>query len=231
MGLDDRDYMRERYRKRQGLGRDGTTWNDKRARREQALGDDGAWFSAKNRGFDFQKGRYRASPAVFKPHPLQGWIFLLSAIAIAIPAYREAKRSGWLPDRRAEVPFPSSGSVTVANGVDGRLATGNLGVRTDQANAVVQLFSRRTDEHIISIYVRRHDEVRIPVPPGTYKMKLIEGDKWHGPTDFFGPSTTFETVKKPVTIEPRGGFTVDLHRSPAGNLHTSINLQNPDPLD
>lgn len=91
MGLDDRDYMRERYRKRQGLGPDGTTWNDKRARREHALGDDGAWFAAKNRGFDYRKGRYRASPANFKPHPLQGWILLLSAIAIAIPAYRRQR--------------------------------------------------------------------------------------------------------------------------------------------
>lgn len=255
MGLDDRDYMRERYRQRQGLDPGGTVWNDKKARREQAssgykkavpLGSaswigkpikmkaggsgGGAWFSSKNRGFDYHRGRYRPSPDV-RPHPLQGWIFLLSAIGLAIPAYREAKRAGWLPDWRAEVPFPSSGSVTVANGVDGRFATGNLGVRTDQANAVDQLFSRRTDEHIISVYVRRHDVVRIPVPPGTYRMKLVEGDKWHGPTEFFGPSTTFETVKRPVTIEPRGGFTIDLHRSPAGNLHTSINLQNPEPLD
>ncbi|MBB3349797.1 hypothetical protein [Sphingomonas sp. BK069] len=36
MGLDDRDYMRERYRKRQGLDQGDTTWNDKKARREQA---------------------------------------------------------------------------------------------------------------------------------------------------------------------------------------------------
>lgn len=36
MGLDDRDYMRERYRKRQGLDPGATQWNDKKARREHA---------------------------------------------------------------------------------------------------------------------------------------------------------------------------------------------------
>jgi len=92
MGLDDRDYMRDRYRKRQGLDPDGTTWNDKKARRKQSraahkkavpLGSaswvgktidmepgsgGGAWFAAKNRGFDYQKGRFRPAP------PLYGWL-------------------------------------------------------------------------------------------------------------------------------------------------------------
>lgn len=35
MGIDDRDYMRERYRQRQGLGAGRTQWNDKKARRER----------------------------------------------------------------------------------------------------------------------------------------------------------------------------------------------------
>lgn len=34
MGIDDRDYMRDRYRKRRGLG--------------------GLWFSEKNQGIDYQ---------------------------------------------------------------------------------------------------------------------------------------------------------------------------------
>jgi len=41
MGIDDRDYMRGRYRERRGLW--GTRWNDRKSRVEQ----DGAWFAAK----------------------------------------------------------------------------------------------------------------------------------------------------------------------------------------
>jgi hypothetical protein len=165
MGLDDRDYMRERYRKRQGLDQGDATWNDKKARREQAgagykkavpLGSaswvgkpikmtasgsgGGAWFAAKNRGFDYQKGRFRPPPPPFKPHPLQGLVLLLSAVGILIPAYREAKRAGWIPDRTPAIAFPATGTVTVSNDVNPRSATSRMTVATDQANAVVQLF-------------------------------------------------------------------------------------------
>jgi hypothetical protein len=34
MGIDDRDYMRDRYRKRQGLDPGATQWNDRKARVE-----------------------------------------------------------------------------------------------------------------------------------------------------------------------------------------------------
>lgn len=163
MRLDDRDYMREGYRKRQGLDPGGTAWNDKKARREQAsathkkavpLGSaswigktidmepgsgGGAWFAAKNRGFDYQKGRFRPPPPLFKPHPLQGLVLLLSAVGILIPAYREAKRAGWFPDRTPEIAFPAMGTVTVSNDVNPRSATSRMTVATDQANAVVQL--------------------------------------------------------------------------------------------
>jgi len=255
MGLDDRDYMRDRYRKRQGLDPDGTTWNDKKARREQSraahkkavpLGSaswvgktidmepgsgGGAWFAAKNHGFDYQKGRFRPAPPLFKPHPLQGLVLLLSAVGILIPAYREVKRAGWFPDRTPEIAFPATGTVTVSNGVNPRSATSRMSVVTDQANAVVQLFKRQTDEHVISVYVHRNDDVTVPVPPGTYRMKIIEGDKWHGTTSYFGPSTTFETVVRPMVFTRQRGSGIDLHRSPAGTLHTSINIKDPTPLD
>jgi hypothetical protein len=191
MGLDDRDYMREGYRKRQGLDPGGTAWNDKKARREQAsaahkkavpLGSaswvgktidmepdsgGGAWFAAKNRGSDYQPGRFRPHPALFKPHPLQGLLLLLSAVGILIPAYREVKRAGWFPDKTPEIAFPATGTVTVSNAVNPRSATSRMRVETDQANAVVQLFERETDDHVISVFVRRNDDVTVPVPPGT----------------------------------------------------------------
>ena len=112
MGIDDRDYMRERYRQRQGLSAGKTQWDDKKARRElireghqkavplgsaswiiggsSGKGGGGAWFDSANRSFDYQRKRYRSPPRL-RAHPAQKWIFLLSALTILIPAYREAR--------------------------------------------------------------------------------------------------------------------------------------------
>lgn len=243
MGLDDRDYMRDRYRQRQGLDPGKTQWNDRAARVEMAhqkhkkaipvgggsSGGNGAWFAPKNRNFDYRTGRYR--PAVsLRQHPAQKWIFLLSAVSILFPAYREIKRAGWLPDWEQAVPFPSSGSVTVNREIDPRTATSRLRVITAAANAVVQLFDAETGVHIISLYVRREDDVNVPVPPGTYRVKIVEGDKWHGRTNYFGSSTTSDTVVSTMTFGRHLAHGIDLHRRPDGNLPTRPDLFNPKPL-
>lgn len=80
MGLDDRDYMRDRYQERQGTKFDQTRWRDTKARVEH----DGTWFEPNNRGQDYQKARWRPEP-VFRPHPAQKWIFLLSALSHPVP--------------------------------------------------------------------------------------------------------------------------------------------------
>ena len=249
MGIDDRDYMRERYRARQGQAGVSTWWNDRKGRRElpkekaaplgsaswigkggSGTGPTNGWFDAANRGFDYQKSRHRPRSAS-QTHPAQKWILLLCAIPTLIPAYREAKRAGWFPDREVELPFPESGTVTVNNSVDPKTARSKINVAAGEANAVVQLFDRKTDAHVISVYVNRDDKVSVPVPPGTYRMKIVEGDKWHGLTKWFGASTIYETVVRPMVFTRQRYLSIDLHRSPAGNLRTSININNPKPLN
>ncbi|MFY9352066.1 MAG: hypothetical protein WBL20_22300 [Sphingobium sp.] len=252
MGIDDRDYMRERYRQRQGLSSGGKFWGlgkgARQARADKArqsesvpLGSaswiDGKsrveftapWFETKNRGFDYQNSRSRRT-VQFKPHPLQKWVLLLSAVSILFPAYREMKRGGWLPDMAAAAPFPRSGSVTVNRRVEPGSAISKMRVTAGPANAVVQLFDPETDQHIISVYVRKHDDVTVPVPPGTYRMRLIEGDKWHGPVRFFGPSTTYESVARLMTFTRTRYSGIDLHRRPDGELKTRIKIGDPPPL-
>lgn len=140
------------------------------------------------------------------------------------------KRGGWFPDREAVVPFSRSGSVTVNRAVNPRTATSRLRVTTSGANAVVQLYNPASGKHIISVYVRRDDDVIIPVPPGTYRMQVVEGDKWHGPVKYFGASTTTETVVGNMTFERNSGSGIDLNRRPDGNLPTRPNMFNPAPL-
>ena len=225
MGLADRDYMRERSRQRQGAGFDQTRWDDFKARAEH----DATWFEPKNRGFDYQKQRWRPTP-IIRHHPAQKWIFLLSAVSFLFPAYREIKRAGWLPDWQETIPFPSSGSVTVNRKINPRSATSKLRVVTAAANAVVQLYDPASGVHMISVYVRKDDDVEIPVPPGTYRVQVVEGDKWHGKVKYFGSSTTTDTVVSTMTFARHASNGIDLHRRPDGNLPTRPNLFNPAPL-
>jgi hypothetical protein len=160
-----------------------------------------------------------------------GLLLLLCALPIAVPAYRDAKRSGWLPDYGVELPFPSSGTVTVNDSVDPRSATSRIHVIAGPANAVVQLLNSETEAHVISVYVKRAEETSVPVPPGVFRVKIIEGDKWHGLNKWFGPSTTYETVVRPMTFTRLRYHTINLHRSPAGNLPTKINITDPEPLN
>lgn len=252
MGLDDRDYMRERYRKRQGLDDGKVRWGFGKAARDARaakardaksvpLGSaswiDGKsrveftepWFSTKNRGHDYQKGRYRPSPG-FKAHPLQGWILGLSALLTLIPMYREMKRAGWLPDTSPAIAFPASGSATVWGDLDPRLLRSRIVVTTAAANAVVQLFDPQNDQHILSVYVQKNDRVELAAPVGTWRMRIAEGQRWHGPRKFFGSSTTYETVVKLMKFPRNGWNGIDLHRRPDGTLPTRINLKNPEPL-
>ncbi len=240
MGLADRDYMRERHCGRQGSGPGGKKAKDHKTPVElddgiplgsgSRIGKPGPWFEGKNRGFDYQKGRWRTR-SWSRSGAGEKWITALFALTLLIPAYREAKRHGWFPDLEPAVAFPSSGSVTVARNVDPQTATSRLRVQTDKANAVVQLYDHETDAHVISVYVGRDDDVTVPVPPGTYRMQLVEGDKWHGPTRYFGSSTTTDTVTASMQFDRRATHGIDLHRRPDGNLHTRPNLNNPKPLD
>src|SRR3546814_10363341 len=64
----------------------------------------------------------------------------LPLLLILIPLYGEAQRAGWLPDREAAMPFPESGSVTVASWAMHEPVSSFLTVETADSNA-------RSEEH------------------------------------------------------------------------------------
>ena len=263
MGMDDRDYMKDRYRKRRGLPT--LKWNNPKSRVElddgvplgsaSWIGKDpgkefemkspdykarptgtargGPWFEPKNQGFDYQKNRWRPKRKSVAAKRRSPWHYLplgLCLLLVAIPMFGDAKRHGWLPDFEEEVAFPDSGSVTVARSLSMKRVTSSLLVQTSDANAVVQLFDPDTHKHVFSVYVHGNDRVRVPVPRGTYEMRLIEGDKWHGRERFFGANTAYETVAQPMLFEHRGGNGIDLRRQPNGNLPTRPMMSDPDKL-
>jgi len=44
-------------------------------------------------------------------------------------------------------------------------------------------------------------------------------------------ATTYETVARPMVFPRSGIRMIDLHRTSEGNLHTRINITNPEPLN
>jgi len=222
MGLDDRDYMRDRRRAERAAARLGSaSWIDRKGRVEL----ESSWFGARSAGRNYRNGR----PSVVS-HPWQKWLFLLMAISILIPMYGEAQRKGWLPDLAAAAPFPETGSVTVARTISRGDIQSRLTVDASEANAVVQLFDPTTNRHIFSVYVARNNRITVPAPTGTFRMRLIEGQKWHGTERYFGPNTSYETVAELMTFEPRSEHIFDLHRRPDGNLKTRLMFGRPEKL-
>src|SRR3546814_9591070 len=63
----------------------------------------------------------------------------------------------------------------------------------------------------------KNDRIRVPVPQGTFRLRLIEGQKWHGPVRYFGSNTSYETAAELMIFAPRAGHIIDLHRRPDGN--------------
>ena len=202
MGIDDRDYMRERYRQRANR----TRWNEGRGRIEAA------WLDPSHQ-------RYRRQPSA-AAIAVRFALPVLSLLLILIPFYGDAQRHGWIPDLEPAQPFPESGSVTLAGKVPGRVARSHLTLAAADANAVEQLVDPDTNTHALSIYVAANDRVSLPVPAGTYRVRLIEGRKWHGAKRYFGPNTSYETVAGLMDFTPAAGRIIDLHRRPGGNLKT-----------
>src|SRR3546814_17330160 len=92
-----------------------------------------------------------------------------------IPLYGEAQRAGWLPDREAAMPFPESGSVTVASWAMHEPVSSLLTVETEDSNDVVQLIDPTTGRHAISLHVSKNDRIRVPVPPGQFRRRRHNG--------------------------------------------------------
>lgn len=135
-----------------------------------------------------------------------------------------------LPGLEIKFPFPETGSVSVASDLPMSSVRSRLTVRSSESNAVVQLIHPETNRHVISVFVEANSEVTIPVPVGIWRIRVIEGQKWHGNAKFFGPNTQYETVAELMEFGHSRGNGIDLHRRIDGNLKTRERLMGPEPL-
>ena len=105
MGLDDRDYMRARYRRRQGIDDGPTIWNDKRGRVE--MGQGSSWTNARWQ----MAGVGRALlQAILVPAVALGGMYVIYR------TYTSVMTSAF--QRMIPVPFPESGTVFTTPATD-----------------------------------------------------------------------------------------------------------------
>lgn len=228
MGLDDRAYMRDRYRNRQGLLPERTTWNDRKARRELQSGP--LWFDKKNGGHRHRGGRFRSSN---KTRALLG--IVLGGLVIVAAATRIGAPF-WLADQFTAIilgqrhGFPASGTVSVPANIDMRRVVAKLTIQGGSENAIVQMIDVQTGRSALSVYVRAHERVTVPAPIGGFHMRLVHGREWTDGRKLFGKGTLHDEVNGVMRFTRKVGHVLDLRLGHDSNLAVRrINLR-PAPL-
>lgn len=95
----------------------------------------------------------------------------------------------WSAEGGAYRTFPPSGSVTVTTAMRPGSATARLAITAGGQNAILQLLAPTTGHHVLSIFLRAGETRIVPVPPGTWRLRVIEGRTWAGPRRLFGDGT------------------------------------------
>ncbi len=210
MGIDDRDYMRERYARRRGL-----SWNDKLGRVEQ--GDPDTVLPIPANG-PARLARRPRPPAQFANDPespinstVQSIALLILIAGLALVLIWWAI-SAWFKNNYRT--FPPSGSVTVSSILSPRTATSKLRIKTGRRQAIVQLLTPETGNHVISIFMQPNQSRDVPVPPGTWRLRVIKGEEWSGPRSLFGQTTTISAMDHPTQLSAKSVRTLDLTRDP-----------------
>lgn len=149
--------------------------------------------------FAFRRVPRRRAGTVARPRSgrARGPVLLLLALVLIVLAW------WWWSDRRHEYrTFPSSGSVTVTTALRPGAATARLAIRAGSAKAIVQLLAPQSGAHVLSIFLRAGDRRIVPVPPGTWRVCVIEGHAWDGPRRLFGPQTHIRRLPGLLRLVP-----------------------------
>lgn len=193
MGIDDRGYMRARYRQRRALptaqhrwGRSGkANWGLTRKERRSGI---------------------------------------IAAGIAAVLIVTTIGARGWLADQfvariLSEIPsFPASGTVSVPANIDMKRVAAKLTVQGGPENAIVQMIDATTGRNALSIYVRAHERVTVPVPVGRFHIRLVHGREWTDSRALFGKGTLHDEVAGVMRFSRTIGHVLDLRLGEDSNL-------------
>lgn len=232
MGIDDRDYMRERHRTNAKGFKPGG------GKSRPRLGDvffnysTGRWDHADS--LNLQRGRITGirhrlrggQSAFLRPGPMTALAVVLLFSFQGVRIFDDFRQNGYLPEFGTTVPFPESGEFKVR----GRYASGGTArftITAGERNAVVQLVGR-DGIPVFMTFVRMNEMAAVLAPHGTWTLRLLEGDTWYGEEELFGLSSVVEDSRERLTFGNNGGHIIDLRRRFNGNLETNTNWLMPD---
>lgn len=225
MGIDDRDYMRERTRKRlQGGAFD--------AKKHRFNYGSGRWNHEESLELQRERitGRRRRKTSngsrFLTPGPVLAVAFAAVLVAKGLPVFQDVRRHGYLPDFATGQAFPESGEFKV-RGRQARGGTARFTIAAGDHNAVVQLVAS-DGIPVFMTFVRMNEMAAVLAPHGTWTLRLIEGDTWYGEEQLFGFNTVVEDSKELMTFGPGEEHIIDLRRRFNGNLETKTNWRSPD---
>ncbi|MCX7178656.1 MAG: hypothetical protein NTX56_07755 [Proteobacteria bacterium] len=91
-------------------------------------------------------------------------------------------------------------------------------------NYFVKLVEAGSGAPVMAIFIRGGQSFETEVPLGVLRVKYATGATWYGDQHLFGPATQYSEADKTFEIAIEGnqisGYTVELIRQRAGNLHT-----------
>lgn len=202
MGLQDREYMRDRARSR--IGR---------------------------QTFDYGNGRWKTSPLsgprngdLAGPKRVQILIVAL-LIVYAMLKWGGVGNQVGLFDGNAPVPFPATGTFEVRSD-HSAFGTAPLTIKAGPNDTVLQLLDH-DGKPVFLVYIAALETVRVEAPIGTWRLRTMHGPVWQGQENLFGLRTQVQESMHSLGFSEQLGHIIDLNERIGGNLKTETKWNNP----
>lgn len=130
---------------------------------------------------------------------------------------------GLLPPTKSAQPFPATGAVVAYQEIAGQKLAGFTvdATSTGMTLHVVKVEEWNTQRPLLMTFVPGGSVVKLEVPLGIYRIKIASGDTWYGMDDLFGSATRVQTAEKPLQFYAEGntitGHTLYLQAVTGGN--------------
>ena len=129
--------------------------------------------------------------------------------------------------RRMEKPLPLSGIYKIADRYSyqpDRSPPFKIN-NSPNANTLMKLIRVHDGAEVMSIFIRAGQSIKVPVPVGSYVVKIASGQNWYGKTVRFGPTTSYAKLDSVFNFSIKGnellGHEITLTLMRNGNLSQS----------
>jgi len=231
MGIQDRDYMRERHR---GAEPGATPASSRKSRGEWLVGGMivGAAFVLLCllaiplwRLWGPHDWRPAEESPPSQPNAQQAPSSLPTPLQNILPETggKSDPVASILPQAKPAQPFPSAGSVVAFQELAGQAKAGFTidATATGRTHHVIKVEEWNTQRPVLMTFVPGSTTVKVDLPLGIYRIKIASGDTWYGMDELFGPGTRVQTGEKPLQFYMEGnaitGHTLRLQSPVSSN--------------